>query len=615
MMNWAIGTGIAVSLLIIFVLIVRRPFARIFGARAAYALWLLPFIRLIMPELTIPRIFPQLSNTAPPETALAQDIAITPEMLAFMQAEPSVMSQVAPYILPVVFGLWAFGAVLFFLYHWTAQASLMDRLTYASEPASHLMYDIMSAGQAAGLKRIPQVRISDEKAGPLVAGFIRPVVILPENFITAYSPNQRHYALMHEFMHIKRGDVWVALAWLGFRAVNWPNPLVHYAAKHFRSDQEAACDACVLSAMGDSQETVTGYAETLIHAAKTAMTSETSNGRASPLPSHLALTIHHPLKERLMILGTHRKISNWRSRTAAAVMIIGAATLSAPLIQADAHPEEELAGKHEIQKGKSVIKRTYKEDGNTVSEHYEITIDGDDIDAYKIGPSGKKTRIDVKDIEGVDIADLKGGNSHSITISDGEDVKFMSRDEFKEWAETEYPEWVEKDFSKWVDGDFKNWIDGDFKSWVGKMKDGKLAFHSKDGKHFELKNFPRTLKFPGFSGHSENVFVIESDDLEGLEGLKALESLKGLEGLEKLEALKHLKGLDGSRTVTVFSDGGDRMKLQMHRAKSKLAAASAMLEDTEVDGDDSREMVKAKRELEKARKALKAAERALKDAE
>jgi len=319
-----------------------------------------------------------------------------------------------------------------------------------------------------------------------------------------------------------------------------------------------------------------------------------------------------------MILGTHRKISNWRSRTAAAVMIIGAATLSAPLIQADAHPEEELAGKHEIQKGKSVIKRTYKEDGNTVSEHYEITIDGDDIDAYKIGPSGKKTRIDVKDIEGVDIADLKGGNSHSITISDGEDVKFMSRDEFKEWAETEYPEWVEKDFSKWVDGDFKNWIDGDFKSWVGKMKDGKLAFHSKDGKHFELKNFPRTLKFPGFSGHSENVFVIESDDLEGLEGLeglKALESLKGLEGLEKLEALKHLKGLDGSRTVTVFSDGGDRMKLQMHRAKSKLAAASAMLEDTEVDGDDSREMVKAKRELEKARKALKAAERALKDAE
>ncbi len=635
MLDWVIGTSVAVSALIILVLIIRRPFARMFGARAAYALWLLPFIRLAMPEVTIPRIFPQFTKTQIPTSApaLPSEIALTPEMIAALQAQPSLMSQIQPYILPALFALWVFGAVFFFLYHWVRQASLMDRLTYASEPALNIRHEIKTAARAANLKHLPQVRISDEKAGPLVAGFFSPVVILPENFMTVFSPEQRRYALLHEFMHIRRGDVWVALAWLVFRAVNWPNPLVHYAAKHFRSDQEAACDATVLSAMGDSQKAVAGYAETLIHAAKTAIITENHSGRASPLPSQLALTIHHPLKERLMILGTHRKTSNWRSRTAAAVMIIGAATLSAPLIQADAHPEEELAGKYSQHQGKSVIKRKYTEDGKTVSEHFEINVDGDDVKAYKIGPFGKKTRIDVEDIDGVDVPNImeekiEGDVSRRITISNGDNVKFLSEDNFKKWAKTEFPEWKEEDFDSWVKGDFD--------AWVSKMTDGKLAFLDKDGNHFDFKSFPRAPKPPlppGLSKHSENVFVLDSDDFEGLKGLKKLEALRGLEGLKKLEALKHLKNLDGLEglegldgldgldtldgfeTFTFFTDGEDRLKLKMRLTESKLAAARAMLEDTEVEADDSREMARAKRELEKARRALKAAERALKDAE
>ena len=640
MMDWVIETGIAVSLLITLVLIIRRPFAKMFGARAAYALWVLPFIRLVMPEVTIPRIFPRVANNALPETALSKDMVLTPEILAALQAEPTLMSQAEPYILPTILGLWAIGAVIFFLYHWTRQVSYMDQLTYASEPANHIRQALASAARATGLKRIPQVRISDEKAGPLVAGFLRPIVILPDNFMTAFTPQQRHYALMHEFMHIKRGDIWVALAWLGFRAVNWPNPLVHYAAKHFRSDQEAACDASVLNAMGDTKEAAAGYAETLIHAAKTAI----SDGRASPQPSQLALTIHHPLKERLMILGTHRKTSNWRSRTAAAVMIIGAATLSAPMIQADAHPEtevseEELAGKYEKHQGKSIIKRKVKVDGKTVSEHFEININDDKIEAFKIGPLGKKTPISLYDIEGVDVADVLSEtfeghedgmtmNSRKIIISDDDGTQTMTREEFKKWAETEYTEWKEKDFDSWVDGDFK--------AWVSKMNKGKLAFWGKDGKHFEFKNFPhppKPPKLPGFSNQSGNVIVLDSDDFPQLKNLKKLESLKGLKGLEKLEALKSLESLegltglkwheslkdlenlDGLETFTWSSDGNDTLKLKMLLTESKLAAARSLLEDTELSKDDSREMAKAKRELEKARKALKAAEKALKEAE
>ena len=36
------------------VLLLRRPVARHLGARAAYALWLLPFLRLLLPPVVLP---------------------------------------------------------------------------------------------------------------------------------------------------------------------------------------------------------------------------------------------------------------------------------------------------------------------------------------------------------------------------------------------------------------------------------------------------------------------------------------------------------------------------------------------------------------------------------
>ena len=53
--NWVVQTGLMVSLLIFVVLLIRRPFARAFGANAAYALWSLPLIRLCLPVFTIPQ--------------------------------------------------------------------------------------------------------------------------------------------------------------------------------------------------------------------------------------------------------------------------------------------------------------------------------------------------------------------------------------------------------------------------------------------------------------------------------------------------------------------------------------------------------------------------------
>jgi len=595
-------TGLSVTLLMVFVLTIRRSFAHYFGARAAYALWLMPIIRVFMPTITVPRILPEavlnqkleLPSSAPP----FQEVFVTPDII-----DTATRTFELEQLFPFVLGVWIIGAVIFFLYQWLRQAAFMDQMLYKSEPAQGLESIIQSSAKKARLKHIPKVKIADDKCGPLVSGLLRPVIILPIDFKENYSQEQQYYALLHEFMHIKRGDLIMATVWFVFRSLNWPNPLVHYAVRHFRSDQEAACDASVVKLMGGGTQTLTAYAGTLVHAAKLAGQKGSTIGRASPQQSQLALTIHHPLKERLMILRTHRKTPNWSSRIAAAIMIIGVTTLSAPLTQATSHPDEELAGKHETHNGKSVIKRKYIKDGKRVSEHYEINVEGDNIRAFKVGPSGKKTEIDVEDIEGVDIAALKRGNSHSFIISDDDGVKFMSREEFKKWAETEYPEWKENDFVSWLDGDFKAWVSKQNKDTFI----GKFTVENEEGqKRLEFRKGMKST-FPQLVGpNSDGIMVFRSDDPIGLDVLKNLQGLETLDG----ESLKHLGKLG---KFSFFTDDEDSLKLKMKLTESKLDAAMALIEEAQKEAKDSRKVSKAKRELEKARRALKEAERTLGD--
>jgi hypothetical protein len=64
MIGWAIETGLAMTALALLVLIIRRPVAQAFGARWAYALWLLPLLRLAMPPVSL--LSPDLAATLPP---------------------------------------------------------------------------------------------------------------------------------------------------------------------------------------------------------------------------------------------------------------------------------------------------------------------------------------------------------------------------------------------------------------------------------------------------------------------------------------------------------------------------------------------------------------------
>jgi TonB family protein len=89
-------------------------------------------------------------------------------------------------------------------------------------------------------------------------------------------------------MHIVRGDLHANALTAALRCVFWFNPLLHLAARHFRHDQELACDLRVIARHPDSRR---AYGEAML---KTQLALH-------PLP----LGCHwgsHPLKERIAML-------------------------------------------------------------------------------------------------------------------------------------------------------------------------------------------------------------------------------------------------------------------------------------------------------------------------
>jgi len=288
--NWIVQTGLMVSLLILIILVIRRPFARAFGANAAYALWSLPLIRLCLPSLKIPQDWlPEFirNKIQQPVMEPLSEAAMTPVLSIMTPQNLEIGAQISSFentdFGSVLIGIWLTITVLWMSYQCVQQSQFKARLfTQSSLPSERIASEILKATKQVGLKSIPNIRVSTEDIGPFVTGVFNPLIIIPRDFETRFDTPQRNFALVHEIAHIKRGDLWVALTILMFRAVNWPNPLVHFASHKLRIDQEAACDAFVVKVTG--QQSAHSYAETLVKAVKQRSTLVEPK-------SHLALSL------------------------------------------------------------------------------------------------------------------------------------------------------------------------------------------------------------------------------------------------------------------------------------------------------------------------------------
>lgn len=272
MTSWLLETLAWTGVLIAAVLFLRRPVARWFGPQFAYALWAIPALRLIMPPLELPAWMNPVPHT--PEPPLGE--------LVNVEADPAILDPLAPVatldgplgteaaaplettpLIPVPnfeigpfvelgLGVWLIGAAIFLYLRFSAYFRLRGELLDGSS-------DVGREG------KIRLIETSGTKA-PLAFGVIDKVIALPRGFLAQPDRQARDLALAHELAHHKGRDLLVNVLVQPLFAMHWFNPLGRYGWLALRRDQEAACDARVMSAKTPEElpETREAYANLIV---------------------------------------------------------------------------------------------------------------------------------------------------------------------------------------------------------------------------------------------------------------------------------------------------------------------------------------------------------------
>jgi|GEM_PF-2821480 len=301
-MNWLLDTMIAISLLFVAVLLVRRPMAELFGARWAYALWLLPVLRAALP--------PMPAFDSPFSSALSPPVLIPPagEVSAPLQAIAAGSEQ----WLSAIIAVWALGACMFLAWQLLSYRHLVRRLR-DSRVGNISLFDNLVVVESSAVQ------------GPLAMGLFDRRIVVPLDFSTRYSRVEQRLALEHEATHHRRGDIWWNVAALAVLAINWFNPLAYLAFRAFRTDQELSCDAAVASRSSSSERH--DYALALVKSA-----SRPGLIAACPL-NHAG-----QLKRRLKMMKQHRAS---RGRTLGGLAAVALALFSGLFFSAPTAAREE----------------------------------------------------------------------------------------------------------------------------------------------------------------------------------------------------------------------------------------------------------------------------------
>ncbi len=170
-------------------------------------------------------------------------------------------------------------------------------------------------------RRTPRLLVSSRVATAVALGLRHPTVLLPAGLVRDGSPPALRAVLMHEWTHIRNGDLWLLALGRGLLVLLFPHPLFWWLRRAVRGDQELLADA---AAAGDNRP---AYAEELLRLVrKTAYPSPMAASAAVGIwegSSQLSRRIAMLLDETIRIEPTAPR--RWRYRALGLLVLLGAA--------------------------------------------------------------------------------------------------------------------------------------------------------------------------------------------------------------------------------------------------------------------------------------------------
>nr|WP_137678232.1 M56 family metallopeptidase [Parerythrobacter lutipelagi] len=221
-------TGVLIGI----VLLLRRPVSRWLGPQAAYALWALPFARLLMPPLELPAWLAP-AEPAAPDASFTYTVMTSEEAAAPLAATPA--AEPVNW-LAIALVIWALGTTAFLVRRFQQYFAMRRELLAEARPMGE-----------AGKVRLIETPATN---APIAFGVRDKIIALPLGFMALTERTTRDLALEHELAHHRGHDLLANFAVQPLFAMHWFNPLGWVGWRAMRRDQEAACDARVIASRG-----------------------------------------------------------------------------------------------------------------------------------------------------------------------------------------------------------------------------------------------------------------------------------------------------------------------------------------------------------------------------
>jgi beta-lactamase regulating signal transducer with metallopeptidase domain len=321
------------------------------NATTRYAIWVGTLIAVIFLPLFANRAHVTTNGNTAPENALfepshrkdterAQGSTPRPNIAPYLEAQLAPeqtqpeqaqveQSRPARSIFPVRMpARWA----IFFFAAWAVIASVMMwrvALSYCylrrlkqscSQPPQPYQDRLKRWIACARMKRPVRLSCSEETAVPMVIGFVKPIIVIPQSLARELTEEEFEQVVLHEMAHVRRRDDWMKLAQKLVEAVLFFHPAVLWIGRRLNLEREIACDDSVISLTGRPRP----YAACLVKLL------ELTSLRRSSLLAPGAVTIKRQISSRVeMIVDRRRNATLILSKACLLAMLLAMALVIA----------------------------------------------------------------------------------------------------------------------------------------------------------------------------------------------------------------------------------------------------------------------------------------------
>ncbi|HLV96371.1 MAG TPA: M56 family metallopeptidase, partial [Candidatus Acidoferrales bacterium] len=215
------------------------------GPAARHSLWLIAAAKFLVPTAPFSRMGESLHGLLPAHVSAGIPAALSRWMIPpAIPATPNAATTSSFHPLIVI---WLLGSAVAFAL-WLPKLWIPCRSS--RRPSRHAggsdETSFLRLKGRIGLQRDIDLRFSEDASEPVLAGFRRPVVMIPTGLDRYLAPAELESVILHELAHAKRWDNWTAAFAHAVSCIFWFYPLLWWIERRLRSERELACDEMVI---------------------------------------------------------------------------------------------------------------------------------------------------------------------------------------------------------------------------------------------------------------------------------------------------------------------------------------------------------------------------------